>query len=41
VLEFYDIVEKTKDNCMAILTKKKGVDSPGRELIEKYDSIQG
>ena len=41
VLEFYDIVEKTKDNCMAILTKKKGVDSPSRELIEKYESIQG
>lgn len=40
VLEFYEIIEKTSDNCMAILTKKKGVNSPSRELIEKYESIQ-
>ena len=36
VLNFYDIVEQTKDNRMAIL-RKKLVPGPPKELIEKYE----
>lgn len=37
VLDYYDIVEKTNDNKMAILKKKNCV-SPSKQLIEKYES---
>jgi len=36
VLEYFDIIEKTKDNRMVILKKKKDVTIP-KELIEKYE----
>ena len=39
VLNFYDIIEKTKDERMAIL-RKKSVASPSRELIETYEVIR-
>lgn len=38
VLNFYDIVEKTKDNRMVIL-RKKSVNGPSKELIETYEVI--
>ena len=38
VLEYFDIIEKTKDNRMVILKKKKNVNIP-KELIEKYELI--
>jgi len=37
VLDFYDIIEKTSDNNMVILKKKKDVDSIPDELIKKYE----
>ena len=39
VLEYFDIIEKTKDNIMVILKKKKNVNIP-KELIEKYEINQ-
>lgn len=36
VLKYFDIVEKTIDNVMVILKKKKGLSVP-KELIEKYE----
>jgi hypothetical protein len=36
VLDFFDIIEKTTDNRMVILKKKKNVNIP-KELIEKYE----
>jgi len=39
VLEYFDIIEKTKGNRMVILKKKKNVNIP-RKLIEKYELIQ-
>ena len=39
VLEYFDIIEKTQDNRMVILKKKKNVDIP-KELIEKYELNQ-
>jgi len=39
VLTYYDIIEKTKDNRMVILKKKKNVNIP-KEVIEKYELIQ-
>jgi hypothetical protein len=38
VLDYFDIIEKTKDNRMVILKKKKNVNIP-KELIEKYELI--
>lgn len=38
VLNFYDIIERTKDNRMAIL-RKKSVAGPLTELIEAYEVI--
>ena len=38
VLEYFDIIEKTKDNRMVILKKNKNVNIP-KELIEKYELI--
>jgi len=38
VLNFYDIVERTRDNSMVIL-RKKSVPSPTRELIETYEVV--
>ena len=40
VLEYFDIIEKTKDNRMVILKKKKNVTIP-KELINKYELIHG
>lgn len=39
VLKFYDIIEKTQDNRMVILKKKKDINSIPKELIEKYEKI--
>jgi glycosyltransferase involved in cell wall biosynthesis len=39
VLEFYDIVRKTEDNVMVVLKKKKGIDGPSQDLLNKYDLI--
>ena len=39
VLNFFDIVEKTKDNGMVILKKKKNKNIP-KKLIEKYELIK-
>ena len=39
VLKYFDIIEKTQDNRMVILKKKKNVDIP-KELIEKYELNQ-
>lgn len=39
VLEYFDIIEKTQDNRMVILKKKKNVNIP-KELIEKYELIR-
>ena len=39
VLEYFDIIEKTKDNRMVILKKKKNLNIP-KELIEKYELNQ-
>ena len=39
ILEYFDIIEKTQDNRMVILKKKKNVNIP-KELIEKYELIQ-
>ena len=38
VLEYFDIIEKTTDNRMVILKKKKNKEVP-KELIEKYQLI--
>ena len=38
VLNYFDILEKTKDNRMVILKKKKNVNIP-KKLIEKYELI--
>ena len=39
VLEYFDIIDKTIDNNMVILKKKKNVVIP-KELIKKYELIQ-
>ena len=39
VLKFFDIIEKTQDNRLVILKKKKNMNIP-TELIEKYELIQ-
>lgn len=39
VLEYFDIIEKTHDNRMVILRKKKNVNIP-KKLIEKYELIK-
>ena len=36
VLEYFDIIEKTEDNRMVVLKKKKNVNIP-KELLEKYE----
>ena len=39
VLDYYDIVEKTIDNRMVILKKKKNINAVPEELILKYELI--
>ena len=39
VLDFFDIVDSTRNNRMAIL-RKKNVKGPSRELIQKYEKIK-
>lgn len=39
ILEYFDIIEKTQDNRMVILKKKKNVNIP-KELIEKFELIK-
>ena len=39
ILDYYDIVEKTIDNRMVILRKKKCIDSIPEGLIKKYELI--
>ena len=41
VLNYYDIIEKTIDNRMVILRKKKEVKSIPVKLIKKYELIAG
>jgi len=41
VLDYYDIVEKTTDNRMVILQKKKYINAVPDELIQKYELIAG
>jgi protein O-GlcNAc transferase len=38
VLDYYDIIEKTEDNRMVVLRKKKNVSIPA-DLIKKYELI--
>lgn len=38
VLDYYDIIEKTEDNRMVVLRKKKNVSIP-QDLIKKYELI--
>lgn len=40
VLTFYDEVERTQDNCMVVLRKKKNIEAPSAELIRWYELIQ-
>lgn len=40
VLKYFDIIEKTKDNRMVILRKRKNMIVP-QEIIRKYELIQG
>ena len=40
VLKYFDIIEKTQDNKMVILKKKKDVNIP-KKLIKKYELIPG
>jgi hypothetical protein len=40
VLDYYDIIDKSDDNIMVILKKKKNIKSPSLELIEKYEKIK-
>ena len=40
VLNYYDIVEKTKDQRMVVLKKKKNISSVPNELIKKYELIK-
>ena len=39
VLDYYDIIEKTDDNRMVILKKKKNIDAIPKEVISKYELI--
>lgn len=39
VLEYFDIIEKTQDDRMVILKKKKNINIP-KEVIEKYELIR-
>jgi hypothetical protein len=39
VLEYFDVIDKTKDNCMAILKKKENVNSCPDNIIQKYELI--
>lgn len=41
VLEYYDIIEKTTDNSMVILKKKKNIKCVNEEHIKKYELIRG
>jgi hypothetical protein len=41
VLDYYDVIDKSKDNIMVILKKKKAVSPPSQELIEEYEKIKG
>ena len=41
VLDYYDIVWKTKDNRMVILKKKKNINSIPEDIIQKYELIRG
>ena len=40
VLEYYDIIEKTTDNSMVILKKKKNIKCVNEEQIKKYELIK-
>ena len=37
VLNYYDIIEQTKDNKMVILKKKKNIKEIPKDLIQKYE----
>jgi hypothetical protein len=40
VLDYYEIIEKTQDNRMVILKKKKHINCVPNELIKKYELIK-
>lgn len=37
VLTYFDVIEKTTDNCMVVLKKKTGQVAPTDEFIRKYE----
>jgi hypothetical protein len=37
ILDYYDIVDKTIDNRMVILQKKKSINFVPKDLIDKYE----
>ncbi len=39
VLKYYDIIEKTEDNTMVIMKKKKDSNKPKKEEISKYELV--
>ena len=39
ILNYYEIIDKTDDNCMVILKKKNDIHNIPNELIEKYELI--
>ena len=39
VLDYFNLIDKTSDNCMAILRKKKDVLSIPEDIIHKYELI--
>lgn len=40
VLDFFDIIDYTRNNRMVMLRRKKNVKGPSRELIQKYEKIK-
>jgi hypothetical protein len=40
VLDYFDIIDQSKDKIMAILKKKPDVASPSIDLIEEYEKIK-
>jgi hypothetical protein len=39
VLDFFDIIDYTRNNRMVMLRRKNGVKAPSKELIQKYEKI--
>lgn len=41
VLDYYDIIDKTSDNSMVILRKKRNIEKVPTHVIEQYELIKG